>query len=664
MSHRDAVLERLEDRLLLSVTAEEQLFVYLLNRARHNPQAYQLEANLVVDLSGVAARPPLAISEQLSASARFHAEEMAEFDYFAHQSPVTGAWPNQLARDAGYALPAGWANNDNFIESLGGGQRTAAELLKAFIEDIGVPDLGHRIHLLGMGDFHSQNREIGVGYASRPLSGEVPYRDFWSVHATFSNPADRFLTGVVFVDLNHNGRYDLNEGLAGVTITAGGFTTSTNQQGGWSIKVPDGQYTVMASGGGFADSSELNVNVNGASVAVDFASTLPGGWINFARVGAQPPAIISSNQAIIEGDSGTQQMVFTVSLANASPEAWDVYYGTFDGTATAGSDYLPVSGVLSFPPGETTRTIAVEIVGDTLFEDDEIFLLGLTGPVNSLVVTGTILNDDQPVPIHNIFILDAATWEGQAGVTLLEVAVMLSQASDQPISVNYTTVDGTAIAGLDYVYQAGTVYFAPGQTTASITMAILGDTVFEPNEAFYIQLSDAVNGTLLLPYSTATVTILNDDAPLLPAVVVTVGIKKRTLLANGQNKATSFGTVALGSRPPVQKFWIYNKGNAPMNIGRIRLPKGFALASPQPKVVTPGKVATILVTMNTRTAARYSGAITFATTDPSNRSYRINVIGTVVAAPTAARATAASPAAARPFSALAVRDPAIEQMLA
>ena len=83
-------VESLEDRLLLSVLPEEQLFVYLLNRARNDPVAYQQEQNLSVDLSYVTPRAPLAVNDKLFASSSFHANEMATYNYFGHQSQVTG----------------------------------------------------------------------------------------------------------------------------------------------------------------------------------------------------------------------------------------------------------------------------------------------------------------------------------------------------------------------------------------------------------------------------------------------------------------------------------------------------------------------------------------------------------------------------------------------
>ena len=625
MPNWNAVVESLESRLLLTVTAEEQLFVYLLNRARANPVAYQQEANIplsVVDLSTVTPRPPLAINTQLFTSAQVHADDMAQNNYFAHQSPITNAWPNKLARDAGYPLPGGWANDANFIESIGAGHRGAAELLKEFIQDIGIADAGHRVHLMGIGDFHSDNNEIGVGYAFNFVS---QYRDYWAVHATYSNPSDQFLTGVVFNDLNSNGRYDLNEGLSGVNISAGAFQTTTNAAGGWAIKVPDGQYTVTASGGAFIGSSTLNTTVNGQSVEVDFASNLPGGWDAFSRVGAQRPSIVVNSQAVVEGDSGTKQISFTVSLAAASPEAWTVSYATSDATAQAGVDYIGRTGTLTFLPGETAKTVSIDIVGDMQIEEDETFNIIVTGPANAMQATGTILNEDVSRPA--MFIGDAAVVEGLTGVSALTFEVLLSKADEQTITAHYATADLTSVAGLDYAAQTGTVTFAPGETSKTITIMVLADAAYEPDKTLLVNLSGAANATIVTAQGVGT--IINDDVLVAPSVLMAVGAKKRTILANAQSKAVSFGKVAVGARPPVQKFWIYNTGNAKLSVGRIRLPRGFALASVQPKAVAPGKVATFLVKMTTTAAKKWSGQITFGTTDPGNSTYRIPIAGTV-----------------------------------
>ena len=72
----------------------------------------------------------------------------------------------------------------------------------------------------------------------------------------------------------------------------------------------------------------------------------------------------------------------------------------------------------------------------------------------------------------------------------------LSSATDQPVTVNYATLDGTATAGIDYTAATGTITFAPGQTTQAISIPLIGDTTFENNESFSLQLSNPSNATL------------------------------------------------------------------------------------------------------------------------------------------------------------------------
>jgi hypothetical protein len=104
----------------------------------------------------------------------------------------------------------------------------------------------------------------------------------------------------------------------------------------------------------------------------------------------------------LEGNSGTTAFGFTVTLASPLGTPVTVNYGTSDGTATAGSDYLATSGTLSFAPGETTKSVVVSVLGDTTFEADEAFFLTLSNVVGSVIVdglgVGTILNDDSALP--------------------------------------------------------------------------------------------------------------------------------------------------------------------------------------------------------------------------------------------------------------------------
>ena len=301
--------EPLEGRQLLSsvtISPEEQLFVYMLNRARHDPVAYQQEQNLPVDLSYVTPRAPLAVNNALFGSAGFHAEEMATHNYFDHQSHVTGDWPNKMARDAGYPLPAFWSDSANYIESISAGTVDAKATLNALIVDAGTSPPGHRNALLGIDAFNADNREIGVGHA---YSSSSDYGNYWAIHATRHDAADEFLTGVVYNDSNGNGRYDLNEGLANVTVSDGKTQATTSAQGGWSLPITDGVYSVSAFGSGFAGQATVPVEVQGQSVEVDFLSGVPTGQVDFKSV---IPTILSEGTTTLKGtwtfdlETGTQ----------------------------------------------------------------------------------------------------------------------------------------------------------------------------------------------------------------------------------------------------------------------------------------------------------------------------------------------------------------------
>ncbi len=117
-------------------------------------------------------------------------------------------------------------------------------------------------------------------------------------------------------------------------------------------------------------------------------------------------------------------------------------------------------------------------------------------------------------------VADNSQVEGNSGSTNLLFAVSLTQASTQAITVQFSTADGTATAGLDYTATQGTLTFAPGVTSQTITVPILGDTLAEPTETFYVNLSDP-NGADLQKLQ-GVGTILDDDSP--PAVAANTGL--------------------------------------------------------------------------------------------------------------------------------------------
>jgi hypothetical protein len=133
------------------------------------------------------------------------------------------------------------------------------------------------------------------------------------------------------------------------------------------------------------------------------------GWISFQGAGAvaygvvtawraAPPAISVSDATVAEGDAGTINAAFTITLSRSSSLTVTVDCATADGSATAGEDYTAVSQTLSFSPGETSKTVTVSVTGDTTDEADETFHLNLANAANAAISDaqgiGTVTDDD------------------------------------------------------------------------------------------------------------------------------------------------------------------------------------------------------------------------------------------------------------------------------
>lgn len=112
----------------------------------------------------------------------------------------------------------------------------------------------------------------------------------------------------------------------------------------------------------------------------------------------QKPTVSIADANVAEGNSGTSTMAFTVTLSKASTSSVTVKYATSNGTARAGSDYLASSGKVTFAAGETSKTVSVGVIGDTVVESNETFTVKLSAPSGATLArasaTGTITNDD------------------------------------------------------------------------------------------------------------------------------------------------------------------------------------------------------------------------------------------------------------------------------
>ncbi|KAA1421815.1 hypothetical protein F0U44_05975 [Nocardioides humilatus] len=218
--------------------------------------------------------------------------------------------------------------------------------------------------------------------------------------------------------------------------------------------------------------------------------------------------------SLAEGNSGTATATFTLTRSGATGGTSSVKVATVDGTATAGSDYTAVPlTTVSFAAGQATRTVNVDVTGDTAIEPNETFRLHLSAPVRATISdadgTATITNDDSASTSVN----DVTVAEGDSGTTTATFTLTRSGATGSPASVKVATVGGTATAGTDYVaVPLTTVSFAVGQSTRTVNVTINGDTAIEPDETFNLILSAPVGTTISDNSGTATIT--NDEVVL------------------------------------------------------------------------------------------------------------------------------------------------------
>jgi hypothetical protein len=224
------------------------------------------------------------------------------------------------------------------------------------------------------------------------------------------------------------------------------------------------------------------------------------------------PCLAINDVTVTEGNSGTINADFTVSLSAPSAQTVRVNFSVNNVTALPGADFTPSSGRLVFAPGETTKTISVPVNGDLLDEDDETVNVVLASPSHAALADaeglGTILDND-PMPslsINDINVTDT-------GFLLRNFTVTLSAPSGRTITVQFSTADGTAQGspnGNDYVSTAGALTIPAGQTSANIGVTVTGDDIFEPDENFFMNLANATNATIADAQGQAV--IVNDDA--------------------------------------------------------------------------------------------------------------------------------------------------------
>ena len=236
------------------------------------------------------------------------------------------------------------------------------------------------------------------------------------------------------------------------------------------------------------------------------------------------PFFTISNPTIVENNSGTNNLIFKVTLSTTSTQTITVNYATANNTATAGSDYTAKTGTLTFTPGQISQDIIISVNGDTAIEPDETFLINLSNPSNALITDnqglGTITNDDGDNTSVTLAVSPSSVTED--GTANLVYTFTRTGVTTNALTVNYT-LGGTATLNTDYTRTGtnNTVTFAAGSTTAKVTIDPTADTTVEPNETVILTLA-AGTGYKVGTTTPVTGTITNDDFSKLSINNITV----------------------------------------------------------------------------------------------------------------------------------------------
>jgi Ca2+-binding RTX toxin-like protein len=222
-----------------------------------------------------------------------------------------------------------------------------------------------------------------------------------------------------------------------------------------------------------------------------------------------------------EGNNGSIPFAFNITLDQASTATQSVSYnvnGTGPSPTSAGDFSGALSGTVTFAPGETTKQIIINALGDTVVEANETFAFNLSSPTAGLNIgtasaQSTILNDDSNIRQVSIAAATPTLAEGNAGTTAFTFTVSLNGPATSAQSVSYR-VAGTgtqAASAADFVGgNIGQVTFAAGETSKTVTVQVATNTIAEANETFDVSLFSASSG-LTLGTAAALASITNDD---------------------------------------------------------------------------------------------------------------------------------------------------------
>ena len=299
---------------------------------------------------------------------------------------------------------------------------------------------------------------------------------------------------------------DYNGGTGTATVPAGSRDGSINIQ--TNENPPSGNRTFTVT---LSNPQQATILSGAGSVSCTITQPANAGADKLPSVQVADPAPVA--QPGPGGAPVTVPITVTLNppvLTPATPSAVDLHWATKDGSATAPSDYKSDSGSLHWDAGvynaqsfnvtvnPATGTASAPIKFTIQFQTTS------AGFVGSNVVTVTVVPPASPPALS---VANASAVESAGSIPAV---VSLAPSSTSAVTVQYSTVDGSAKAGSDYTAVNGTLTFQPGQVTKTVLVPIANDNQVDPSRSFTFKLSTPTNA--MLGTANATMTILDDDA--------------------------------------------------------------------------------------------------------------------------------------------------------
>ena len=232
---------------------------------------------------------------------------------------------------------------------------------------------------------------------------------------------------------------------------------------------------------------------------------------------SHPGALSFSAGTYSVTESGVTATI-TVQRTGGSDGLVSVGFATTGGSAINGVDYIPRAGIVVFAPGETSQTFTVPIIDDLLADGNKTVNLTLSNPTGGAVLgvpsiaVLTIVDDEVSHPGALSF--SAGTYSVTESGATATITVQRTGGSEGLVTADFGTADGSAIGGLDYLPQSGTLVFAPGETSRTFTIPIVDDLLIDGKKTVNLSLSNPTGGVTLGAPTAAVLTIVDNDAPM------------------------------------------------------------------------------------------------------------------------------------------------------